>query len=251
VKRSTADRHDSVRGDFHLPVKPSVLTREQVLRAPHILAFRDHHMIGGAGHEIYVKDLNAPLNQRFAVMHVGDEVYDPETNQVVGYQAAYVATAVVTAPGEVTKAMLTDGAREALEGDRLISLEGEIPLNFTPHAPPGNVDGQIISIADEATQIGQYQVVIVNRGAKQGLAPGAVLAIDQRGEVVLDKWSNAPFGKDPFAKEVQLPFERAGTMIVFKVYDHISYGLVIGARVPMRSRIAFTTRNTFLFIRTS
>ena len=52
--------------------KPSVLTREQALRAPHILAFRDHHMIGGTGHEIYVKDLNAPLNQRFTVMHVGD-----------------------------------------------------------------------------------------------------------------------------------------------------------------------------------
>jgi hypothetical protein len=215
--------------------KPSVLTKEQALRAPHILAFRDHHMIGGTGHEIYVRDLKAPLNQRFAVMHVGDEIRDPETNDLVGYQAAYVATAVVNVPGdEVTKAILTEGAREALQGDRLISQEGDVPLTFTPHAPKADVTGQIIGIADEATQIGQYQIVVVNRGAKHGLAPGAVLAVDQRGELVNDKFGRAPWEKDPFGKTVRLPYERAGTMIVFKVFDRISYGLVIGARGPMQ-----------------
>jgi hypothetical protein len=214
--------------------KPSVLTKEQALNAPHILGFRDHHMIGGAGHEIYVHELNAPLNQRFTVMHVGEEIRDPEDNKVVGYQAAYVATAVVKAPGDVTKAVLTEGAREALEGDRLISQEGDVPLTFQPHAPASEVNGQIIGIADEATQIGQYQVVVVNRGTKHGLAPGAVLAVDQRGELVHDKYGRAPWEKDPYGKMVRLPYERAGTMIIFKVYDRVSYGLVIGARGPMQ-----------------
>jgi hypothetical protein len=214
--------------------KPSVLTKDQALKAPHILAFRDEHMIAGTGHEIYVRDLNAPLNQRFAVMHVGAEIRDPETNDTVGYQAAYVATAVVNAPGEVTKAMLTEGAREALEGDRLISQEGELPLTFTPHAPKTDVTGQIIGIADDATQIGQFQVVVVNRGTKHGLAPGAVLAVDQRGALVHDKYGRAPWEKDPFGKMVRLPYERAGTMIIFKTFDRISYGLVIGARGPMQ-----------------
>jgi LysM repeat protein len=214
--------------------KPSVLTKEQALKAPHILGFRDHHMIAGAGHEIYVRDLNAPLNQRFTVMHVGDVIRDPEDNKVVGYQAAYVATAVVNAPGDVTKAILTEGAREALEGDRLISQEGDVPLTFQPHAPASEVSGQIIGIADEATQIGQYQVVVVNRGTKHGLAPGAVLAVDQRGELVHDKSGRAPWEQDPYGKMVRLPYERAGTLIIFKVYDRVSYGLVIGARGPMQ-----------------
>jgi LysM repeat protein len=214
--------------------KPSVLTKDQALKAPHILAFRDEHMIAGNGHEIYVRDLNAPLNQRFAVMHIGEEIRDPETNTLVGYQAAYIATAVVNAPGEVSKAVLTEGAREALEGDRLISLEGDTPLTFQPHAPSTTINGQIIGIADEATQIGQYQVVVVNRGTKHGLAPGAVLAVDQRGALVHDKHSLAPWGKDPFGKLVRLPYERAGTMIIFKTFDRVSYGLVIGARGPMQ-----------------
>jgi hypothetical protein len=214
--------------------KPSVLTKDEALKAPHILGFRDHHMIAGSGHEIYVRNLNAGLNQRYAVMHVGEEIRDPDDNKVVGYQAAYVATAVVNAPGDVSKAVLTEGAREALEGDRLISQEGDVPLTFQPHAPASPVDGQIIGVADDATQIGQYQVVVVNRGTKHGLAPGAVLAIDQRGELVHDKYGRMPWEKDPYGKMVRLPYERAGTLIIFKVFDRVSYGLVIGARGPMQ-----------------
>jgi LysM repeat protein len=214
--------------------KPSVLTKEQALAAPHILAFRDHHMIGGTGHEFYARGLNATAEQRYVVMHVGPPIHDIDSGEIVGYQAAYVATAVVKVPGEVTKAVLTEGAREALEGDRLITVEGERSLNFQPHAPTTAINGQIISIADDAEQIGQYQVVVLNRGANDGLAQGAVLAVDQQGELVYDKWPEYPWKKKAFADEVRLPYERAGTLIVFKVFEHISYGLVIGARAPMR-----------------
>ena len=176
--------------------KPSVLSKEQALQAPHILAFRDEHMIGGTGHEIYVRNLNAGLNQRYIVMNVGDPIRDIGSREIIGYQAAYVATAVVNAPGEVSKAVLTEGAREALEGDRLIEQEGETSLTFTPHAPTTQVDGQIIAIADEATQIGPYQVVVLNRGSNHGLSPGTVLPIDQQGAVVADRYGKYPWKKD-------------------------------------------------------
>ncbi|HEX6395783.1 MAG TPA: LysM peptidoglycan-binding domain-containing protein [Steroidobacteraceae bacterium] len=214
--------------------KPSVVTEEQVLAAPHIVAFRDGHMIGGEGHEAYVRNLNAPLNQRFAVMHVGPPIIDFESNELVGYQAAYVATAVVNRPGEITRTVLTEGSREALRGDRLMSQEGEEALAFKPHASPTNIDGQIIAIADEASQVGNYQVVVLNRGQRHGLTPGVVLAIDQRGEVMHDVWGKRPFGKDVLGPTVELPYERAGTLIVFKVFNRVSYALVIGARAPMQ-----------------
>jgi len=214
--------------------KPTVMTQDQVLKAPHIVAFRDQHMIGGDGHEAYVRNLNAPANQRFSVMHVGDPIVDLETGHLVGYQTTYVATAVVENQAEISKTMLTEGQREALRGDRLISQEGEQALTFTPHAPTTNIDGQIIGIADEATYVGNYQVVVLNRGARHGLSPGAVLAIDKHGEVVHDVWAHRPFDKDVYGPTVQLPFERAGTLIVFKVFDRVSYGLVIGARTPMQ-----------------
>jgi LysM repeat protein len=214
--------------------RPSVLTKEQALAAPHIIAFRDQHMIGGTGHEAYVRNLNAEAKARYLVMHVGDPIRDIDSKEILGYQAYYVATAVVDVPAEVTKTVLTEGAREALEGDRLIIEEGERSLNFTPHAPKSAIDGQIIAVADGAEQVGIYQVVVLNRGATAGLAQGAVLAVDQRGELITDRFKRYPWKKEAFADEVRLPYERAGTLIVFKVYENISYGLVIGARSPMR-----------------
>lgn len=214
--------------------KPSVLTEEEILGAPHILSFRDGHMIGGTGHEAYVQNLDAPLNQRFTVMNVGQPIIDFETNERIGYQASYVATAVVTNPGKISKTVLTEGAREALRGDRLISQEGDTPLTFTPHAPKTDVNAQIIAIADEATEVGQYQVVVLNRGERHGLTTGAVLAVDQRGEVVQDVWNRRPFGKNPLSEYVELPYERTGTLIVFKVFDRVSYALIIGARGPIQ-----------------
>ena len=98
-----------------------------------------------------------------------------------------------------------------------------------------DVDGQIIAIADEATQVGQYQVVVLNRGDRHGLAPGAVLAVDQRGEVVQRRVDRPPVRQGSARPgQCELPYERAGTLIVFKVFDRVSYGLVIGARAPMQ-----------------
>jgi len=77
-------------------------------------------------------------------------------------------------------------------------------------------------------------VVVLNRGSRHGLSPGVVLAVDQRGEVVQDIWNRRPFGKDVHGPQIELPYERAGTLIVFKVFDRVSYGLVIGARAPMQ-----------------
>jgi LysM repeat protein len=214
--------------------KPSVLTKDQALEAPHILAFRDNHMIGGTGHEIYVKNLGGALNQSFSVMHIGDPIRDIGSREILGYQAAFVATAVVKVPAEVSKAVLMDGRREALEGDRLITQEDDTSLNFVPHAPTTSIDGHIIGVAEDADQIGQFQVVVLNRGANHGLTPGAVLAVDQQGLVVEDKYRARPWGKKAFGGKTRLPYERAGTLIVFKVFDRLSYGLVIGARGPMQ-----------------
>jgi LysM repeat protein len=214
--------------------RPGVITKDEALKSPHILTFRDNHMIAGTGHEAYVRGLDGGLNSRYTVVHVAEPIRDVETNDVLGYQAVYVATAVVTNPGEVSKALLTEGAREVLEGDRLISADSNLPATFTPHAPRTEINGQIISVIDGAEQIGQYQVVVLNRGSNHGVDPGVVLAIDQSGAVVKDRASKRPWGKRAFPRKVRLPDERAGTLMVFRVYDRMSYGLVIGARNPMQ-----------------
>ena len=208
--------------------RPTVLSKEQLKTAPHVLAFREKHIVGGAGNEIYVKNLNAPQNSRFSVIHVGEQLRDPDDGAVVGYEGAYTATASVVKPADITKAVLSDSARETLVGDRLIAVDNETPLNFVLSTPPANMEGRIISVVDGTELIGQYQVVVINRGTRHGVVPGNVMAVDQAGELVTDRKGNYIDGKS-FGRRIRLPSERAGTMLVFKTFDRISYGLIVGA----------------------
>lgn len=218
--------------------RPAVLTAEQVKRSPHIVAFREGHMIAGTGHEVYVRNLKAELNARFSVMHVGEALRDPDTGEVLGYEGIYTATALVTNPGSPAKAMLSDSERETLEGDRLLAVDNDVPLNFTPKAPARDVQGRIMSVVDGVELIGQYQIVVINRGKNHGVEAGSVLAVDTAGEIVRDRHRPDRGGMfstgSSFAPKVKLPDERAGTLMVFKAFDRLSYALVVGATNPMR-----------------
>jgi LysM repeat protein len=213
--------------------RPTVMTSDDIKHAPYVIAFRDMHQVATAGSEVYVKNLSAPENSRFAVMHVAGPLRDPDDGKVVGYEGIYAATALVQRPGEPAKAVLIDPARETLAGDRLLSAEtNEVPLNFTPRSPAGDIRGRIIDVVGGTDLVGQFEVVVINRGKRHGIEPGNVLAIDGAGDVVRDLYGNGRQIGDSttvFAKKIQLPSERNGTLLVFKVYDRVSYALIVGA----------------------
>jgi hypothetical protein len=215
---------------------PTLLDREQIKTAPYVLAFRDMHQVGGSGIEVYVSNLSAEQNARFAVMHVGDELRDPDDNSLIGYEGVYTATALVERPGSPAKAVLIDPALETVAGDRLVTAADEAtPVNFTLRAPASDVKGRIIAVVNGTDLAGQFEVVAINRGKRSGLEPGNVLAVDSAGDVVTDLYRNGATRGDKipsrssFAPSVKLPDERAGTLLVFKVFDRMSYGLIVGA----------------------
>jgi len=218
--------------------KGIVLEKAQANQLPYILSVRGDHMVAAAGNEIYVRGGEpVPNGTRFSIIHVGDKLIDPDDGKLVGYQGIYIGAGSMIRGGDPATVALTMTNREALEGDRLIPETVDIPLNFFPKAPDIEVDGRIISVVDGVSLIGQYQVIVMNRGARHGLAPGDVLTVFQDGDYVRDRYSKSAFvsKKSLFAGEkVKLPDEEAGTIMVFKVYDRISYGLVMEATDAIR-----------------
>ena len=228
--------------------RPALLSKDEVKGAPYVLGFPDEHQAAGDDQVVYMRGLGAaPVGTRYSVIHVGDPIVDPDSGKTLGYMGIYASTAVVQRPAKVARTILVDAARETLRGDCLMPDSGTTPLNFTPRAPSQNVRGKIIAIVDSETLIGQYNIVAINRGARDGVAPGTVLAIDEAGDVVNDRgpasYAEATSDRNllGLAKTVQLPSERAGTLLVFKSYDDMSYGLIVGASRPMR--IADVVRN--------
>jgi hypothetical protein len=216
--------------------RPTLLTADEIRHAPYILAFRDMHQVAGSGNEVYVRNLTADENSRFNVMHVSDELRDPDDGRVLGYIGIYTATALVQRAGNPAKALLIDPARETLQGDRLLTPSDQGPANFMLKGPAGDVHGRILAVVGGTDLIGQYNIVAINRGARHGLEPGTVLAVDSVGDTTLDLYRGGKNIGDTtngvgtsFAPSVRLPDERTGTVLVFKVFDRVSYALVVGA----------------------
>jgi hypothetical protein len=212
--------------------KPTVLDRDQIKAAPYVLATRDLHVVMSEGDTVYARGFTSPaeLGSHYNVVRVGDPLIDPDDKRVLGYDGIFTGSGHVTRQGDPTTLIMTESARESRAGDKLIPGGVDVPLDFIPSAPRVKTNGRIIAVANGVTIIGQYEVVVVNRGARDGLAPGNVLGVFDTGPVVADTDKKGFFNLDRLgAKRVQLPSERTGTFMVFKTFDNISYGLIMEA----------------------
>ncbi|MFI4889865.1 MAG: LysM peptidoglycan-binding domain-containing protein [Steroidobacterales bacterium] len=223
--------------------KPSVLTREQINAAGYLLASRDDHEAIGEGNTIYARGLrDAEVGRRFSIVRIGDVLRDPDDNSVLGYNGIYTGSGRVTRMGDPTTLIMTDSARESEKGDKVLPSNVDIALDFLPSPPKNNINGRIMAVTDGVTTIGQFQVVVINRGARDGLVPGNVLAVYQAGPLVADQQKHGFMGStsSAFSEKVRLPDERSGTFMVFKTYDRLSYGLIMEAKdiIKVKDRVA-------------
>ena len=214
--------------------RPGVLTWQQVKAAPYILSLRDRHMIAGAGNDVYVRRLTAADGERLSVMHVGQELRDPEGRGTLGYLADYAGAAVVSRAGDPARVLISESAREVLAGDVLVPETGGTNADFVPHAPTATVKARVLAVVNGVTLAGQYQVVAINRGSQDGLEPGHVLRANAANESAYDHCArvNGNGTCTPFA-ETRLPTETKGSLLVFRVYERVSYALVASEQTPI------------------
>lgn len=166
--------------------RPRVVTEDELGRAAYIVGSQDEHLTFGSGNRVYARSLGEPQTNKFSIYRQGGAYVDPDSNQVLGYQAEHIGDALAERFGDPATLHIVKANKEVMKGDRLLPQElDEIP-EFVPHAPGGDVQGKIISVLNGVSQIGQHQVVVLNRGDSAGLEPGHVLAIYQRGEVIED-----------------------------------------------------------------
>jgi len=214
---------------------PTVLSSDQIHAAPYVVALMENHNIAGTGHEIFIKQATGEAGARYNVMHVDQELVNPENGHHLGYMAIYAGTAELTQPGPISKAVLTDSARETLQGDVLIPEDHTPVADFVPHVPERPVSGRIIAVVDNVLLAGQDQVVAINRGSDDGLERGHVLTVDQAPITVKDPCAMIENSSTcSVHRSVTLPTDVAGTMLVFRTFAHMSYALILNDTVPMQ-----------------
>lgn len=225
--------------------EPLIVEEGELQLAPRIVAAGENRVIIGRGDRVYARGpANAPLLddqpklKQYRIFRNAKPLKDPETGEILGYEAEFLGKAVLarsegsteiaSAGGKVDTALvpatidITSAKSEMLVGDRMAPEPAREFLNFVPRAPVGNITGRIVSIYgnNSVVNASQNQVVVLNRGRREGIESGHVLAILKDGQQLTDT-------TDPTRPLIKLPNERNGLLMVFRVYEKLSYGLIL------------------------
>ena len=212
--------------------------------APRIVGTQEGRVVLAKGERAYVRGEIAPQRE-FRIFREPKALRDPSTKEVLGYEATYVGAAEYTRPGETRNGAdgkpeivpatftVTAAKLEAGVGDRLAPMPAREFSNYAPHAPQGATSGQIVSIYGDGLTAGQNQIVALNKGSADGLERGHVLALWSTGEQMIDK-------TDPSRPTIKLPDERHGMLFVFRVFDRMSYALILSVQNPVKPGDRFT-----------
>ncbi len=197
-----------------------IVSPELLNQAPYVLEGKDGRILTGAGDRVYARG-KKPAD-KVGVFRRSKEFVDPDTGEFLGLEARSIARGDISAEdGDVLTLDLTRSSEEVRIGDRLlVSEDRRLTTSFVPSSPGQQIEGKMISVDGGVTQIGQYDVVAINRGSREGLEAGNVMAILKSGNLA----------RDPITNEtVELPSERAGLLMIFQVYEKMSYGLILQA----------------------
>ena len=207
---------------------PKVVTENEFEAAPYVVEFVGEHMIAGAGDRIYVRSIEQPESLNYTVFRKGIEFIRPETGEHLGLEAIYIADTTLQRAGDPATLYVNDTSKEIRKGDRVMTHdEGEVALNYFPQTPEKKISASIISVLDGVSQIGQFNIIVIDRGIVDGLEPGNLMEIFQKRDPVSDPFSAKKY------QMVDLPLEHAGTLMVFRTFEKVSYAIVLEATAAM------------------
>ncbi|MEZ5594891.1 MAG: LysM peptidoglycan-binding domain-containing protein [Pseudomonadales bacterium] len=193
--------------------------------APYVLQGASERLVLGGGDRLYVRGVLTD-SESYNFVRKGQLYIDPETREVLGREATYIGVGQAQEQHkDIATVLVTRSRVEVQIGDRVLPTEErKLDSNFFPSAPRDDVDGQIISVFSGVTQVGQYDVVVLNLGARESLEVGNVLAIYKRGALANDRVAR---------ETIRLPSERAGILMIYRVFEKLSYGVVLMTERPL------------------
>jgi LysM repeat protein len=213
-----------------------VFESDELATAPRIVAAQEGHVLLGRGDLAFVKGGDVNASRDWQVFRNPHPLVDPYTHEVLGFEARFVGTAEHVQDGESRPGAqgplevpstfrITSNREDAGVGDRLMPASVRDFTPFVPHPGPAGTQGAVVSIYGDALSAGSNQIVAINRGARDGIERGNVLALWHEGAVMHDGTAE----KGPLMK---LPDQRVGMMMVFRVFQRASYALIVESTEP-------------------
>ncbi len=215
-----------------LDVIAPFLTRSRVVdegeleSAPYVLAGKRGNIVAGAGDEILGRGEFSGA-ENYGIYRRGKVYVDPRSRELLGVEAMDIGSAhLLQSEGDIATLALNRSTQEIRRADRFLPLESrQLTARFEPKAPEEETNGFIIAVEGGLTQVGSMDVVTLNLGERNDIEAGDVMAIYTTGVMV----------RDPLTGErLQAPDVRADILMVFRVFNKVSYALVLKAEENLK-----------------
>ena len=158
--------------------QPLVIAQNQLANAARIVRTQENRVALGAGSVAYAQGISKEKGLHWQIFRPGSTLIDPQSNETLGQEAAYLGEATVTKFGDVATLQIVKSQLEIYAGDYLLPAPRETPLNsYAPHAPDKKINAQIIAAYGSLFETGGNGIVTLSRGAKDGVEIGHVFAI--------------------------------------------------------------------------
>ncbi|MGH8751137.1 MAG: LysM peptidoglycan-binding domain-containing protein [Burkholderiales bacterium] len=204
--------------------QPLVIEAGGLDNAPRIIATQDQRVVLGAGDFAYVQDMPKDKGLDWQIYRLGKTFFDPESQEVLGYEAIYLGQAKVAKFAEASPIEIITSKQEINSGDRLAAAVPGALVNYVPRAPNKGVKARIISIYGGLNEGGPNNIVAISKGTREGLEKGHVLALYHYSGII----------KNTRGEPLKLPDERYGLLLVFRTFEKVSYALVMQASRPVQ-----------------
>ncbi len=207
--------------------QPLVVEQGQLDSAPRIVAGPEYRTMMGAGDKGFASAIPDASVLKWHVFRPGKPLKDPETSEVIGYEAFFLGNAQLVQPGEPAVLQITVAKEEILPGDRLVPAPPTNLVAYVPHRPDQQIAARIMSIYGGVDQGARGSVVSLNRGQNDGLEVGHVLALfrNRVAERIAEDGSGRVY--------TPIPEERYALVFVFRVFNRVSYALVLDSSIPV------------------
>lgn len=229
--------------------RPLIVDPEQFQQAPRIVATPETRVLVADGDLAYVEGIAKDAPPLWQIYRPSKPLIDPATNETLGYEVLYVGDAQVRDYGDISTVRILRARQEVGVGDRLVMAPPSDILAYVPRAAPAKLDGKILSAPDTViTEIGQQQVIVLNMGARNGVETGQVFALYRSGLSSKPRQLPSSTSNDPHRREIvtvqseytrandqvaiNIPDERYGVAFVFRVFEKVSYALIMNASRP-------------------